>query len=1056
MTHTRFPLKRSLTMLSYCIGLSLAAPAVAADKPEWQDLSVYKVNTLPPHSTLYPYSSMAQAKTDEQTASPYYQSLNGTWRFKYYENPLDVAATDFAETGGEKGWSDMPVPSNWQLEGYDYPIYANIDYPYPRKPPFTPDYNPTGLYLKTFSVPDDWKDKQITVHFGAVKSAFYLYVNGEKVGYSEDSKTPAEFDLTPYLKDGENTLVAEVIRFSDGSYLEDQDFWRLAGIERDVYLVASPKTYLYDVFAKTGLTDDFTTGTLSLSTIFRNVSNKAAKTEFSYSLYSPENKLIKQGKTTYSVSGDYSPQDAISLTVPDVQAWTAETPNLYTLVFAAKEGDKPVFYSTRIGFRDVRIEDGQLQVNGQPILIKGVNRIEHDERTGHVVSRESMLQDVLLMKQNNINAVRTSHYPNDPYFYKLTDEYGLYVVDEANIESHGFGFEPDATPANIPEFAGMHHDRIKRVVERDKNHASVVFWSLGNEAGDGPTFIDAYKWVKDFDDSRVTLYDKAERRDDVFTERHTDVVTWMYASIDEIHRRHLSKDKTRPFIWVEYAHAMGNSTGNLTELWDMVRSEPRVQGGFIWDWVDQGLLIENEDGESYWGYGGDFEPEGVRNDGNFLLNGLINADRTAHPGLHEVKHIYQNFHFSGNIENGFSVYNENFFTDSDDYDFSWSLLKDGAVVKTGELDINVNAQQTEAFTLPQLASSVQGDGEYLVNFTVTPAKDFAFTDTSNVLAADQLALKGSFASYTPATSGSLKVSKSAGGTTVSGKQCEVSFDEQGYVAALSRDGEAILSSPLKLNFWRAPTDNDFGNKMPVRSKAWKQATLNQKGELTGVSDSTKSVVVKQHVTLAETSAQADISYTIAPDCTLTVDTQLNVAQADEALEIPRIGFNTRLPLAYSNVHYYGRGPHENYADRKASAFLGLFAGDVDDLGYDYTRPQENGNRTDTRWLTLTDDAQGLLVHGAPVFEFSAHHYGIDQLDPGETKQQRHTIDVKKQDFVDLNIDYKQMGVGGDTSWGQKPYDAYLLNDTAYSFSFVIGPVTTRSSLLKPAFNAISN
>lgn len=1026
------------------IGL-LALASTNLYAAEWQDLSVYSVNTQPPKASFIPYSSLSKALEDNYLKAENYQLLNGDWQFKWFANPAAVTPNFFTDEFDSSDWDTIPVPSNWQMHGYDYPIYTNIKYPFPRKPPFVPqDNNPTGAYKTQFTVPENWQDKQVLLHFGAVKSAYYVWVNGEKVGYSEDSKTATEFNITPYLKPGQNSLALQVIRFSDGSYLEDQDFWRLSGIERDVFVYATENAHVRDFFAKTTLSDDYSDGLLDLEIALNNLNAKKVKRyTLKTKLYDQNQQLIAEQEQITSVDAKSERKVTQSFKVEDVAAWSAETPNLYTLIISAQADDNPVQYVTeQIGFRKIELQNGQVLVNGQPVLFKGVNRHEHDDRNGHVVSREDMLADIKMFKQYNINAVRTAHYPNDPYLYTLADKYGIYVIDEANIESHGFGFDLDKTPGNNPDFKAMHLDRVKRMVERDKNHPSIIYWSLGNEAGDGENFVEAYNWAKNRDDSRPVLYDKAD-----INQNHSDATTWMYASFDKIENEFLTKQKDHPFFWVEYSHAMGNSSGNFKEYWDFVRSEKQLQGGFIWDWMDQGLMTTNEDGVEHWGYGGDFEPDGVYNDGNFCLNGLVNPDRTPHPGLFEVKKIYQNLHFGQHAATQFELYNENFFIDTSEYTFSWQLLVDGIQVDSADFDLTVKPQQTLRFSLASqlvpLLSDIDENSEVLINLAAKAKNKRPLVDKNHVLAYEQFSIQaGKPAQFNKTAQGQLSLAKTKGEYTVSSDKFELKFNQQGYLSDYQLANKALLKEPLKLNFWRAPTDNDFGNKLPERAQAWKQATQNQIGKgLKLVSQSDALIVLTQTIELAAVNAQAKVTYNINSQGKVKLDINFDIDDTDGLSELPRLGTNLQMPVDFNKVVYYGRGPFENYWDRKTAALVGLYQADVADLAFDYIRPQENGYRTDTRWVAFTDAAGiGLKFIGQPQLSFSAHHQLTDDFDPGIKKAQRHYVDIIDRDLVNINIDYKQSGVGGDTSWGAKPHPQYLLMPQDYQFSFQLAPV----------------
>ncbi len=1012
---------------------------------EWQDLSVFKVNTEKPRATFVPYNSVEQVFDDNHFSSDRYKLLNGDWSFKWSRTPALTPKNFFESNYNVSKWSTIPVPSNWQMHGYDYPIYTNIRYPFPLNPPYVPDdFNPTGAYVTEFDVPEHWQGNNVFIHLGAVKSAFYIWVNGKKVGYSEGSKTPAEFNLTPYLINGTNRLALKVLRYSDGSYLEDQDFWRVSGIERDVYLYTTPDVQIRDFFAKATLSDDYKNGLLDLDIDVRNLAPKSSNNiDVISTLYDADKNIVAVQSSKVELNGQEQKSLTHSFFIKNIKPWSAETPQLYSLVIETKDEKTGTleFVGEDIGFRTVELKNGQLIVNGQAILIKGVNRHEHDERTAHVISRESMLEDVRLIKQNNINAVRTAHYPNDPYFYSLADKYGLYVIDEANVETHGFGYEPDTTLANKPEWEAKTMDRIVRMVERDKNHPSIIYWSMGNEAGDGPVFINAYKWLKKKDPTRLVSYERAELHEQ-FKERHVDANTMMYAPMEVVKNDYLDKDATRPFFWIEYAHAMGNSTGNFKDYWDMVRKEPQFQGGFIWDWADQGLIKKDSQGNEFWGYGGDFEPEGTYNNSNFCLNGLVNPDRTPHPALFEVKKVYQDVQFKQLKDGKFEIYNEHFFVDTSDLTFTWRLLENGIEVDSGQFEKLIQPQQSVVIDLSD-ELKLSKEAEYHLNFSaVTNITQPLITKGHEQATAQFQIQKVEQTSFKQNHPGQLVLKREDSKTILVGETFKLEFDESGYLSAYEMQNRQVIKQPLKLNFWRDPTDNDFGNKMPKWANKWKLASANQIGLGIEVKKHAQGyIVLQQIVKLQDVNAKASIDYTINTLGEIKIDIALNIENTDGISVLPKFGTNLQLPVSFDKVVYFGRGPYENYWDRNYSSDVALYQAKVEDLMFDYIRPQENGYRTDTRWVSFTDSSGvGLKFSGMPLLSFSAHHQLNGDFDPGLKKAQRHYTDIKKRDLVNINIDYKQMGLGGDDSWGAKTHKQYTLPPRDYQFSFVIQPV----------------
>lgn len=1017
-------------------------------KREWENLEVVSVNTESPRATFYTYSSEGEAKENDYENSANYQSLNGIWKFHFSETP-ENRPKDFYQTSyNSSGWDTIVVPGDWQLQGYDFPLYTNIVFPFPINPPYVDNsYNPVGSYKRKFKLSKDWAGNEIYLHFGGVNSVYYVWVNGEKVGYKEGAKTPGEFNITTYLKEGENEVSVEVYRWSDASYLEDQDFWRLSGIERDVYLFSKPKISIQDFFLNATLDDEYKEGVLLADVILENKRGIGGDSQVNLKIWDGDTIVYQQTKSS-NLKNKEKDSLAFSATIKGIKQWNAEHPYLYTVTITLTSANEVLMAtSTKIGFRKVEIKGGNLLVNGKPILIKGVNRHEHDEHKGHVISKEAMLKDIELFKKYNINAVRTSHYPNDPYWYELCDKYGIYVVDEANIESHGFGYDEDITPGNKPEFAKMHHDRIYRMVERDKNHPSVIIWSMGNEAGDGINFINNYHWIKNRDSSRPVQYEGAERGVN-FKEPHTDIIAWMYASLSKIDKEYLGSYPERPFIWCEYAHSMGNSTGNLIDLWNYVYEHKQHQGGFIWDWVDQGLVKIDSTGTNYWAYGGDFEPKRYHNDENFVLNGLVNADRTPHPALFEVKDVYQNIAFAVNdsTKQEFKILNRFFFTNLKEYDVSYEILKNGVSIKTEKLgEFDVQPQNFAIFSLENLNIPLD-ENEYFVNFYVQTKKEENLIPKGHFVARQQFQLKPNVKKLLPQVDGKLdklKVKTTSNTITISNKKLNVVFNiKNGSLSSYVFNGNEFIKQGSKMNFWRAPTDNDFGNQLQKRGKIWKEASENQKiTSIEIINTSKESVAVEVMYKIEAVNSASKILYTVYADGSILVNNQFEYGGVADIAEMPRFGNNLILPFEYDHVEWYGRGPHENYWDRKESAFVGIYEAKVKDLYYPYARPQENGYRTENRWVKITNkNGVGLKFQGMPLISFSAHHNFISDFDPGEEKQQRHITDIKPRELISLNIDYKQTGVGGDNSWGARTYEKYRLKPQSYLYSYLIQPI----------------
>jgi beta-galactosidase len=1017
--------------------------------PELEDPKITSLNVLKPHAWFIPFPDSKSMEGKRSLESPWCKLLNGNWKFFWSKCPADRPVDFYKKEFDFSSWKEIPVPSDWQMQGYDYPIYVNIQYPFKADPPFIPkDYNPVGSYIQTFSVPAEWKDKRVVLHFGGVNSAAYYWLNGGRLGYSEDSKTPVEFDITGYLKEGGNTMAVEVYRWSDGSYLEDQDFFRLSGIERDVFLYATPKVHIYDYFVQTDLINNYTDGTLFVTVDLKN-SNPGLKSGD----YAVELKLLDKnnteagaGKQKIQINALESAHASFKVSVKSPSKWTAETPNLYSLLISLKDksGKEEEALTSKIGFRKVEILNKQLCINGKPIYIKGVNRHEHDEYNGHVIGEEGMLKDIELLKQFNLNAVRTCHYPNSPRWYELCDEYGLYVVDEANVESHGMGYDLDKTLGNNPDWLDAHMDRTIRMVERDKNHPSVIIWSLGNEAGNGSNFYATYNWIKKRDFTRPVQYERAEM------DRNTDIFCPMYmpAAQMEIYAK-MNHDK--PLIQCEYAHSMGNSVGDFQDYWNVIEKYPSLQGGFIWDWVDQGIAQVDNNGRKFWAYGGDFGPANVPSDNNFCDNGLISADRRPHPTLYEVKKVYQNIKFKALdlMDGQFEIRNNFIFTALDKYNFDYSIEENGVLILNKNLPaFNLIPGASEPVSIDLSDLSIRPNSEYFIIFRARQRVAEGMIPAGHIIAYEQFRLP--YMSIIPPvfkSPGRLSCTTGKPGTTISGQSFSVSFDSLGWLCSYKLAGQELVKTPLKPNFWRAPIDNDYGNNMPDRLKIWKEAG----NKLFLISFTVRQVSselleVSSLYNIADVKGTWTGSYTIHSDGRIEVNNTFTTA--DKSLpEIPRIGMRWRLGQEFSNMDYYGRGPWENYQDRKTSALISRYSEKVADQIFLYVRPQENNYRTDIRWFSLTDNSgKGLLVAGKPVISTSAHNYAMEDIDDGSRKHQRHINDIIDRDFVEWNIDYKQMGVGGDNSWGALPLDKYTLHPGEYSYGFVIMPISSKEEM----------
>ncbi len=1013
------------------------------ENSEWENPEIFQINRADPTASFYKYPDAASAiKNESWQNSPLYQSLNGTWKF-YYADSVSARPTDFYKSDFDlRGWDTIAVPSNWEMKGFGIPVYTNIKYMFPANPPFIPhNINNNGSYKRDFDISEDWNGKDIYLHFAGVSGAMYVWLNGEFVGYNEGSKTAAEFNISKLAKPGKNSIAVQVLRWSDASYMEDQDFWRLSGIERDVYVYATNKVSLRDFRVISDLENNYKDGLLDLNLKVQNSSDAAIKQLVDVKLLDGTTEVYSESKTV-----NFSPGNTalnFSKTIPNIKSWNAEQPNLYTLVITINGESTAV----KVGFRNVQINNAQLLVNGIPILIKGVNLHDHDEKKGHVVSEELTVKDMEIMKQNNINAIRTCHYPKNPFFYRLADQYGFYVVDEANIETHGMGVTQDIKkdpskkdnhPAYLPSWKAAHLDRTIRMFERDKNHASVIIWSLGNEAGNGQNFFTTYKWLKDHDNTRPVQYEGAVGM------VNSDIEAPMYWKIEQM-ENYVKTVGTKPLIQCEYAHAMGNSLGNFQDYWDVIESYPTMQGGFIWDWVDQGILSQNDAGEDYWGYGGDLGGAHLQNDNNFCLNGIVNPDRTAHPALFETKKVYQYVKFkatdiaSGAIE----IKNMYDFTNLKTLDFSWKLLENGLEVSSGNLPkIDLEPYQTVNLNLelPQLEN---GSSDYHINLYAKTSEASALVPKAHIMAYEQIQLqKGDF--FTKSSSqGTINTFKTDSSLVVTNDIFKLEFNSKtGVLQTIDYGNGNLLKKGITPNFWRAITDNDFGFKMPQKLGAWKAASNTQ--ELMSLVEQTtkdKSVKLKAAYNLPDAKdAKVEVDYLVYSNGDIQVTTRLLVADAKLPM-LPRFGTNFIINQEFDQVNYLGRGPHENYQDRKTSALVGQYEAKVSDLYFPYSRPQENGYKTDTRWVRFTNSAgTGIEITAPKHFSFSAHHQYNDDFDAGEQKKQRHTTDIIKRDLVNINIDSAQMGVGGDTSWGAMPHKAYQIKAEPMEFSYVISPI----------------
>lgn len=1019
----------------------------------WRDPQVFAWNKLAPRAHFYSFLNDPGHFVSEPFDCENYLNLNGTWKFHWCSKPADRPTEFIQSNANVEQWDDICVPGNWQIQGYEKPNYVNHPTDFairPKAGEVPTSYNPVGSYKRSFTLPNSWQQRQVFLHLGAVKSAVYVWINGELAGYSQDSKTPAEFDITDHLLAGENQIALQVYRWSDATYLENQDMWRLCGIERDVYLFSTPKVRICDFHCQANLTNCYQHGDWQLEVQLTNHLAKSAEAHsVDIQLLAPDgSKVLQSSQSVKQIESTGCVAITLHETIADVLAWTAETPSLYQLRLQLLDpsGNALQTLYHRVGFRTSELKNGNILINGQPVLFKGVNRHEHDPITGHVISRESMRKDMGIMKELNINAVRTSHYPNDPYWYELADEFGMYLVDEANIECHGLGaanqidfYDPNNHVVDCDQWREAFIARCENMYERDKNFASVVIWSIGNETGDGKNIEAMYDWFKRKTQVPI-MCEQAQTR------RHTDMYAQMYAPIDTlVHYAEVGQNtgETRPLILCEYEHAMGNSMGNLADYWQAIEKYPLLQGGFIWDWVDQTLLVHTEDGTPFWGYGGDLEPPHTYHDGNFSANGVVAADRSFNPHAHEVKHVYQ--HISAEAVDLYKgdvlIKNKRFFTDLSDVCLRWQLLQDGQVVETGTvIELCIAPQQSQVLSLG-IASNIESAAEYFLTLSFELKQSVGLLVAGQVVAQEQLAYATS-----PVIAKLLKQEsahefecvETDDSVTFDNRRQTISFDRHtGWLSAYQMNGEPWLLTPMHPEFWRAPTDNDFGEHYPEKASCWYQAW--QQAELTEFTVAKQRDAWHVHTEhyLASVQSRYLSDYQLDSRGHLTVEVYFYAAPHRFYPELPRIGHQLTLPARFKQVNWYGRGPHENYADRKASALVGQFTSSVDELYFPYVRPQENGLRSDVRWLSITNElGQGLRFTGQPLFSFAAQHFDLYQYDQF-SKAQLHPHQLKKQDSTFLNIDFLHRGVGGTDSWGYAPLHKYRVHWRDYRYRYVI-------------------
>jgi beta-galactosidase len=1026
---------------------------------ELQAPDVVSVNRMPMRASAFAFETRQLAQQRERSHSLYFLSLNGQWKFNWVQDPrkrpMDFYKPDF----NDANWSHIKVPANWELNGFGLPIYVNQPYEFTGhakmhgklNPPYDIpiDNNPVGSYRRKVAIPSHWKDRQVFIHLGAVKSAFFIWVNGQKIGYSEDSKLAAEFDITKFVKEGENLIALQVYRWSDGSYLECQDIWRISGIERDVYLYSTPKLNIHDFKVIATLDNNYTEGALQINTLINNYKtyegwhSKLDSFTVEYQLVDADGHIVTEDQTKgyKTVLGDYKTTVTFHKVIPKVKTWSAEMPFLYNLYITLKDKGGKVLQVIphRIGFRSVEIRDANFLVNGKRVFIRGVNRHEHHPKTGHTLTREDMRKDMEMMKKLNINAVRHSHYPPDPYWLELCDEYGLYVVDEANIESHGRGYDLPVTLGNDRRWLVPHLDRIARMYERDKNHTSVVTWSLGNEGGNGVNFYEGYEWLKKRD-YRPVQYERAE------SDFNTDMIVPQYPAPPSL-IQYAQSNPNRPLIMSEYAHIMGNGLGNFKEYWDAIENNPFLQGGFIWEWVDQSIdTIKN--GKRIKAYGGDFPLEGPVNenlsDNNFCVKGVVTAYRELTPMAVEIKKVLQPIKTEWKGGNQIQINNGYFFRRLNNVQLNWELIEDGRIIEKGVIKTIDFAPQEHALVSLPIKTPHKPGKEYFINVHYLLQEAEPFLEAGYKIAYDQFALNTIVANNKRLpVKASLQVDKAGDHCTIKGKEFSVTFDlGNGNLTSYRSNNQQWLQQGPLPSFWRAPTDNDFGSGFNKSLRMWRNAY--QQGHLIAVDmKQVEKGVVQIHIkkSLVNGDALSEQEFTIFGDGTIKVTNQFHAVKGKYPLLL-RVGNDLVMNKQLDQIQWYGRGPWENYWDRKTASLVGIYKQTLKEQYYPYARPQESGNKADVRWVDFTDKkGKGLRFEWADsLLNFAAIPYHLDDLDSEVNKGQYHSGELHERKEIYLHIDLQQTGLQGIDTWGAWPMEKYRILYTNHHYSYFIKPI----------------
>lgn len=1009
----------------------------------WENPEVTNIGRIAPRTSLPSFGSAEESLKIHRSNSPFFKSLNGIWKFKYVAAPEEACELGFQNKNYDvSAWDDLEVPSCWQMKGYGKPHYTNSMYPFPVNPPFIPTENPTGCYVRTFSViPEMLKNRCIYLRFEGVESAFFVWVNGVQAGFSKGSRLPAEFDVTKLLKNGENSIAVQVMQWSDATYLEDQDYWWLNGIFRDLYLLSVPETELYDVFVKTDLDSKYKDSVLEIESVVKNHSKSAKKGRITYKLIDKNGSEVSEFKTSFSCAPGKDAEIKSSANIANPEKWNAENPVLYTLAITVEENGKAIDYkAVKVGFRKVELKNGNMLVNGKAVMIKGVNRHDFHPDSGRAVPYRTLLQDVLVMKQHNINAVRTSHYTNSPEFYDLCDEYGLYMIAECDLENHGMGYE---TPVinDEPKWEKAFHDRIERMVEAYKNHPSIIIWSLGNECKFGENMKKNAHWTKKRDSSRLLHFDRDLECEEV------QLASQMYMSPQQCIETAKKHNYKYPVILCEYAHAMGNGPGVFKEYWDLFYNNRNMQGGFVWEWLEHGIRMKDANGKEYFAYGGDFGD--VPNDGNFVCDGLVSPDRVPSPGLIEYKKVIQPVHvLESNLKKGeVKLINRYDFIGLSHLIPLWEIIRDGIVVESGRLEALDIAPGSEKVIKVPFKTKISSDAEYFLNMKFILAEPRPWAESGHVIAFEQLKISGELKTkFIPAaTSAKLAVSEKANSIEISGENFAFVFDRiNGRLASWKLSGEDLIKAGPHFNFWRAPIDNDrpYLRDWNFSPKEWAKENMNimqhktYSTELLSKSAEKAVVKVKAHVappSYTPCGIECEYIYTFFKSGEILLECSGEITE--NMPHLPRIGLQMQIPVDMKFVEWYGHGPGECYSDSIQASPVGLYSNNVDGLYVPYLYPQENGNREAVRHVSFCNlNGSGFRVEGLPLINFSAHYFTTKDLE-----EAKHMNEVPRRDFITVSLDYKQCGLGSG-SCGPMTFDQYRILEKKFKFSLAFSPI----------------